>query len=125
MKKIVINKNQCLCCGSCVGLDNEHFDFVDDRFPEVISNENLESNDLNNAICACPTEAISIVEVEENAEVAAEETTEEAAAEEEVTEDSKKTCCEDSLDNGVCECEAECNCGDNCNCGNNCCCHNN
>ncbi len=109
MKKIVINKNQCLCCGSCVGLDNEHFDFVDDRFPEVISNENLESNDLNNAICACPTEAISIVEVEENA----------------IKEDSKKTCCEDSLDNGACECDAECNCGDNCNCGNNCCCHNN
>ena len=98
MKKIVINTNQCLCCGSCVGNDNEHFDFNDAGFPEVISNENLDSNALNNAICSCPTEAISIVE-EENATI---------------NEDAKCECGEE------CSCGSECNCDENCKCCNNC-----
>jgi len=107
MKKIVINTDQCLCCGSCVGLDEEHFKFIDGRFPGVISNENLDSNNLNNAICSCPTEAISIIEVDDNN-----------------NEEADNNSCQPN-NKDECNCGDNCECGDNCNCGEKCCCHNN
>jgi len=60
MKKIVIEKEKCMQCGACVGVDGEHFDFADDGFSTVISQENLDSVQLVNAIESCPTGAISI-----------------------------------------------------------------
>ena len=81
MKEIKVDKIKCIGCGACVGLDSEHFDFDDSGLSEVISQENIESEDLQNAIEGCPTGAISKVEATENKEVQeVEETEEEIAA---------------------------------------------
>ena len=83
MKKIKVDKIKCIGCGACVGLDSEHFDFEDSGLSEVISQENLESEDLQNAIEGCPTGAISVDEASEeiqDATVVEEESEEEIAA---------------------------------------------
>ena len=72
MKKLKVLTENCIGCGACVGIDPEHFDFNDDGLSHVISEENLESEDLQNAIESCPVSIISIEE--ENVE----ETNEEA-----------------------------------------------
>ncbi len=64
MKKLFVNKEACIGCGACVAIDSEHFDFDDDGLSKVISNENVESDEANNAIASCPTDAISYVEEE-------------------------------------------------------------
>ena len=60
MKEIVVDKVKCIGCGACVGIDSAHFDFDDSGLSEVISNDDLESEDLQSAIEGCPTSAISI-----------------------------------------------------------------
>lgn len=60
MKKLNVNEN-CIGCGMCVAIDPEHFEIVD-GLSSAISNENLESSDLDNAISSCPTAAIEIEE---------------------------------------------------------------
>lgn len=60
MKKLNVNEN-CIGCGMCVAIDPEHFEIVD-GLSNAISNENLESSDLDNAISSCPTAAIKIEE---------------------------------------------------------------
>ena len=62
MKKININKEACIGCGSCVAIDPLHFDFSDEGLSEVISNENIDTDNVKNAIASCPTNAISYVE---------------------------------------------------------------
>ena len=62
MKKIKVNLDKCIGCGACVAIDPEHFDFDDEGRSNVISSENIESENLTNAIESCPTSAISIVE---------------------------------------------------------------
>lgn len=64
MKKINVNTDACIGCGACVAIDSEHFDFDENGYSEVISNDNLETSDLSNAISSCPTNAISIIEDE-------------------------------------------------------------
>ena len=64
MKKVEVNTIKCIGCGACVGLDPEHFDFSDAGLSEVISQENLDSADLEQAKAGCPTAAIDIKEVE-------------------------------------------------------------
>ena len=64
MKKIIVNDETCIGCGACIAIDNEHFDFDSDRRSYAISNENLNSDDLSNAIESCPVAAISIEESE-------------------------------------------------------------
>lgn len=61
MKKIEINDN-CIGCGACIAIDSEHFDFNDEGKSNAISNENLDSEELQNAIASCPVNAISITE---------------------------------------------------------------
>lgn len=61
MKKLVVNDN-CIGCGACIAIDNEHFDFNDEGLSHVISNENLESESLQNAIASCPVNAIKLEE---------------------------------------------------------------
>ena len=58
MKKIIVNEN-CIGCGMCIAIDNEHFDFQD-GLSHAISNENLDSEALKNAIDSCPVGAIKI-----------------------------------------------------------------
>ena len=62
MKKLNVNKEACIGCGACVAIDPEHFDFVNDNYSEVISEENILSEKVQDAIASCPTGAISYVE---------------------------------------------------------------
>ena len=60
MSKLTVNEN-CIGCGMCAAIDPEHFDIVD-GLSEATNSDNLESEDLKNAILSCPTEAIKIEE---------------------------------------------------------------
>lgn len=61
MKKLIVNEN-CIGCGMCVAIDPEHFE-IEDGLSKEISNENLDSTDLKNAIDACPVAAIEVNEM--------------------------------------------------------------
>jgi ferredoxin len=67
MKKIAVNQGSCIGCGACVAIDSEHFGFSDEGLSEVISQENTESAEVQNAIESCPTGAISYGEEETDA----------------------------------------------------------
>ena len=60
MKEIKVLKDTCIGCGACVAIDDQHFEFDEDGKSNVISNENLESEELANAIESCPVGAISL-----------------------------------------------------------------
>ena len=84
MKKLSVNSVKCIGGGACVGLDPEHFDFSDAGLSEAISQENLESEELQTAVEGCPTAAIELTEEEGQAaenvtEFPAQESVEEAA----------------------------------------------
>ncbi len=62
MKKIIINKDLCIGCGACAACCPDNFEIGDDFIAKTISNEITE--DVNDAIQNCPTEAIEIVNEE-------------------------------------------------------------
>lgn len=62
MKSIKVLTDQCIGCGACIGIDPEHFDFNDDGLSHVISNENINSPLVTEAIESCPVGIISIEE---------------------------------------------------------------
>ena len=99
MKKINVNKDTCIGCGACIAIDEAHFNFDSEGKSEVISQENLEDNNLVNAIESCPVAAISIVDATTSC-------------------DCDKTCDCGCQEGKECTCENDCNCGceDNCNC---------
>lgn len=112
MKKLNVNEEACIGCGACVAIDGAHFDFNEDGLSEVVSNENVDTDEARNAISSCPTNAISYVE-----------------------ENNEKCSCENCLcedcqcDGDECHCEGcqedeECNCEneDGCEC-EHCHCH--
>ncbi len=70
MKRIVVNSSNCIGCGACIGIDPEHFAFNDDGVSSPLSQENLESQNLQDAIASCPVAIISLEdeEKEEKAE---------------------------------------------------------
>ena len=68
MKKLFVNKEACIGCGACVAIDPEHFDFGDEGYSEVISQENIESANVQNAMSSCPTNAINYAETAEDEE---------------------------------------------------------
>lgn len=55
-----VEKNKCIGCGACVSIDSEHFDFDEEGLSEVISNDNLKTEALQDAIASCPTSAIRL-----------------------------------------------------------------
>lgn len=64
MKKVVINKDKCLGCGMCVGIESDVFDFDDDGLAKV-NNDNINDDNkenVNNAIDSCPVVAIEVVD---------------------------------------------------------------
>lgn len=68
MKKIVkVNKDKCLGCGMCVGINPDVFSFDDDGLAkannDMINEENKD--EVNNAIDSCPVGAIEVHEEEE------------------------------------------------------------
>ena len=54
MKKLVVHTENCIGCGACVGIDNKHFDFNEEGFSYVISQEDLDSPAVMEAIESCP-----------------------------------------------------------------------
>ncbi len=62
MKKLVVNQDNCISCGMCVNIDSDHFQFDDNMQSHAISQENLDSSGVANAIESCPTGAISLEE---------------------------------------------------------------
>ena len=66
MKKIKVLTDQCIGCGACVGIDPEHFDFNEDGLSHVISEENVDSEALKEAIESCPVGIISLEETNED-----------------------------------------------------------
>jgi len=92
MKKLIV-KDGCIGCGACVAIDSEHFDFNEDGLSNVISNENLETDELKNAMTSCPVNVIKFEESECN--------------------------CNDNCPCGEdCNCGDDCQCGEGCNCHN-------
>ena len=71
-----VEKNKCIGCGACISIDEEHFDWDEDGLSKVISQENLKSESVTEAIESCPTGAIRLAKtdatydgnVKENAE---------------------------------------------------------
>ena len=55
MEKLIVN-DSCIGCGACQAIDPEHFEV--DGISKVISEENLDSSALENAIASCPVYAI-------------------------------------------------------------------
>lgn len=58
MKKLVVNEEACIGCGACVSIDPLHFDFNDEGLSEAISQDNIDTDEVKNAIESCPTNAI-------------------------------------------------------------------
>lgn len=59
--KLAIMANRCRGCGKCVRADSEHFALdVENRTAIVISTENLDSENLAEAVRACHEDAIVI-----------------------------------------------------------------
>lgn len=56
-----VNKDACVGCGTCYNICDAVFDIADDGLAYVKENENLDDfeEDINSAIDACPTGAIS------------------------------------------------------------------
>ena len=66
MKKINLNKTSCIGCGACVAICGDHFEFDDNGLSSIIKQLDGEpSSELLEAIDSCPTNAISLVTVEE------------------------------------------------------------
>ena len=64
MQKLVVDE-KCIGCGACCAIDSEHFDFDNNLGTSiVISQENLDTEPVKEAIDACPVGAIYIAEAE-------------------------------------------------------------
>lgn len=100
MKKIVLQTESCIGCGACIGIDSEHFEFSDDGFSIIKSQENLDSLALQDAIDACPVAIISL----ENQE-SSDSLNNSSAQQEDNSDSSDKHEC--SSDSCVCE---DCKC---------------
>lgn len=87
MEKLIVNDN-CIGCGMCVAIDEEHFAIVD-GLSQAQSNENLDSETLQNAMDSCPTAAIEIInEGDESANEVVAESENETVNEEEAIEEN-------------------------------------
>ncbi len=82
MKKICVSE-ACIGCGACVSIANELFDFDESGYSHPLK-ENIETKEeielANQAAGACPVEAISIEDEEEEKVVEFKKIDEEKAA---------------------------------------------
>lgn len=60
MEKLKVNEN-CIGCGMCVAIDPNHFE-IEDGLSVATNSDNLDSEDLKNAIDSCPVSAIDVNE---------------------------------------------------------------
>lgn len=60
MEKLKINKDKCLGCGMCAGINSDVFGFGDDGLAEVNNEKINEENEeeVKEAINSCPVGAI-------------------------------------------------------------------
>lgn len=60
MEKIEVNKDKCLGCGMCVGINSDVFEFGDDGLAKANSDKITEENkeEVKEAINSCPVGAI-------------------------------------------------------------------
>ncbi|MBU4421778.1 ferredoxin [Patescibacteria group bacterium] len=61
-KKIIINKEVCIGCGTCVALCDKAFKLNDEFKAELKDDADLEASCVKEAVDACPVEAIKIEE---------------------------------------------------------------
>lgn len=60
-KKIVVDKDKCIGCGSCESIAEEYFKLGEDGKSHVIAKYDEKDKDIvKEAIDACPVEAISL-----------------------------------------------------------------
>ena len=59
MKKLVIDKDTCIGCGTCTILAPKTFKLADDGKAQVINQEGDDQEAIENAIDSCPVQAIS------------------------------------------------------------------
>ena len=64
-----VEKNKCIGCGACISIDSEHFDFDEEGLSQVISNDNLKTPELQDAIESCPTGAIRLAKINESEDI--------------------------------------------------------
>jgi len=60
MKKIVVDKNKCIGCGTCIFLAPKAFKLGKDGKSETINNTKIDSKEVKEAIDSCPVNAISL-----------------------------------------------------------------
>ncbi|MBQ9024121.1 MAG: ferredoxin [Bacilli bacterium] len=60
MEKIKVNKEKCLGCGMCVGINSDVFEFDDDGLAKANNEKITEENEeeVKEAINSCPVSAI-------------------------------------------------------------------
>ena len=60
MEKIKVNKEKCLGCGMCVGINSDVFEFGDDGLAKANNDKVTEENkkEVEEAINSCPVGAI-------------------------------------------------------------------
>jgi ferredoxin len=74
MKKIVVNPDKCICCGACVSMCSNVFDFSDEGYATTKEEANVldtmedeVKEEALDALEGCPVGAIEEVESEEEA----------------------------------------------------------
>lgn len=107
MKKLIV-KDGCIGCGACVAIDNEHFDFNEEGLSSVIKNDNLETDELKNAMASCPVGVIKLVEEADEPH--------NCGCSEGCTCTDDCHCTEDNKCSENCTCGSECHCEEGCNC---------
>ncbi len=70
MEKLKVDQSKCIGCGACVGVAPTYFDFNDNGLSEAIKQDELENEEVHQAIEMCPVNAITKEEVEEQKEEA-------------------------------------------------------
>ena len=58
-QELTLDTHKCIGCGRCSRFDQEHFT-QSGEIASVVSQDNLESQNLQTAISACPVDAIKI-----------------------------------------------------------------
>lgn len=62
MKKLVVNKDSCIGCGTCTTISPKVFKMGDDGKAEIIDQAADTAENIQNAIDSCPVTAISYKE---------------------------------------------------------------
>ena len=67
MKKLVVDEQTCVCCGSCSAICEDVFGWSDNGTACVKDESKIEENKeaVENAIDGCPTGAIKYIDVNE------------------------------------------------------------